>query len=73
MCFWVFTTVVGVSRFYRMGIRLMGKYQSQGRDCERFKAGAEKAFPGLHPAVCVRGNRNLSQQKGNAAPLVLTF
>lgn len=49
----VFTTDVGVSRFYRMGIHLMadGKYQSQSWDWEGFKAGAEKVCLGLGPAV----------------------
>lgn len=42
VCFFVFTTVVGVSRFYRIGIHLMadGKHQSQGWGWEGFKAGA---------------------------------
>lgn len=52
MCL-VFTTDVGVCRFYRMGIHLIanGKYQSQGWDWEGFMAGAEKVCLGLGPAV----------------------
>lgn len=53
VCFLVFTTDVGVSRFYRMGIHLTadGKHQSQGWGWEGFKAGAEKVCLGLSPAV----------------------
>ena len=64
-CVLVFTTDVGVSRFYRTGIHLMadGKYQSQGWGWEGFTAGAEKVCLGLRPAVWRQRKQNPSGEK----------
>lgn len=58
-----------------MGIGLMadGKFQSQGRGCEGFKAGAEKVCLGLNPAVWRQRKQEIQPSKERTLHRLLTF